>query len=499
MQLKQSGHQKKIHHPETCPACPDKWKDLAFLLCFSVLAIHLSAPAMASTRPHYGSTAHVLLQHKITTLDPLVESDYPADRDKLAVLVFETLTEIDAQGHLRPRLASSWQSEAGQRVWQFQLRLASFHDGTVVSAAAVVASLKSANPDWKISANNRQAFTIETPVPSPHLPELLSLAKFAIVKRLADNSLVGSGPYKLSQWQAGDRAVFTANEDYWGGRPYADTIEVQMGASLREHLLERTLGRDHGAQLSIDQAHTLEQTSQNVLVSRPSELLVIFFLQSDHDPTSRRKPVDSHIREALADALNRPAISNVLLQRKAAPATALLPQWLSGYEFLFSDKASVEQARKLRTEAGTVPAVSLTYDFADPVSKMVAERIAVDAREAGITVQPFGDPHVTTKAGRRTLNADAVLLRVSLPALDPSAALAGIADNLDASQELNAAILSAGRLDELFASERRILEDYRVIPIAHVSQVLWLSSAVHNWQQLPDGEWKLDQMWVEGK
>ena len=477
------------------------WKGLAFLLCFSVLATHLSGPGIAgsSTRPHYGSTARVLLQHKIPTLDPLVQSEYPADRDKLSALIFETLTELDAQGHLRPGLASSWQSEAGQRVWQFQLRLASFHDGTVVTSAAAVASLKAANPDWKITANNRQAFTIETPVQSPHLPELLSLAKFGIVKRLAENSLVGSGPYKLSQWQAGDRAVFTANDDYWGGRPYPDTIEVQMGASLREHLLERTLGRDHAALLGIDQAHTLEQTSQNVLVSRPAELLVIVFLQSDHDQGSHRKPVDAHIREALAYALNRAAVSNVLLQRKAAPATALLPQWLTGYEFMFADKANLEQAHKLRTEAGTVPPVSLAYDFADPVSKMVAERIAVDAREAGITIQPFGDPHVTTKTARRTSNADAVLLRVPLPALDPSAALAGIADNLDVSQELSSTILNAARPDELFNAERRILEDYRIIPVAHISQVLWLNSSVHNWQQLPDGEWRLDQMWVEGK
>lgn len=468
-------------------------------LIVTISTLLIAATLAASTRPHYGSTARVLVQHKITTLDPLVESDYPADRDKLSTLVFETLTEIDAQGHLRPKLASSWQAEAGQRLWQFQLRLANFHDGTVVTSAVVVGSLKSANPDWKITINNRQAFTIETPVPSPHLPELLSLPKFAVVKRPADNALVGSGPYKLSQWQPGEHALFSANDDYWGGRPYPDAIDVQMGASLRDHLLERNLGHDHAAQLGVDQAHALEQTSQNVVLSRPAELLVIVFFQPEHgNAGNRRKPVDAHIREAIADALNRPAISNVLLQRKAAPATSLLPQWLSGYEFMFADKTNLEQARKLRSEAGAVPPVTLAYDFSDPVSKTVAERIAVDAREAGVAVQPYGDPHVNARAARRSSNADAVLLRISLPALDPFAALAGIAGDLDLSPELLAAILSAGRPDELFTAERRILEDYRVIPVAHLSQALWLNSTVHNWQQLADGDWKLDQMWVEG-
>jgi hypothetical protein len=46
--------------------------------------------------------------------------------------------------------------------------------------------------------------------------------------------------------------------------------------------------------------------------------------------------------------------------------------------------------------------------------------------------------------------------------------------------------------------ERKILEDHHIIPVVHVSQVLWLNNNVHNWQHLPNGTWKLDQLWVEG-
>ena len=450
----------------------------------------------ASTRPHYGSTARVLLQAKISTLDPLAESEYPDERDKLSKFIFETLTEIDAQGHLQPRLASSWRSDSGDRVWQFQLRPANFQDGTAVTAAAVVTSLKSVSPDWKTGATNRQAFTIETPVPSPHLPELLALEKFGIVKRLPDNTLVGSGAYKLTQWQAGEHALFTANDDYWEGRPYPDAIDVEMGASLRDHLLERSLGRDHAAQLGIDQARALEQTSQNLVLSRPAELVVMVFAESEHGgPGNRRKPVDPHIRAAISYAVDRTAISNLLLQRKAAPATALLPQWLTGYEFMLADKGDAEQERKAAASASPV---ALAYDFADPVSKLVAERIAVDAHEAGIVVQPYADTHIKTRAARKGSNADAILLRLPLPALAPAPALAGFADALDLSPETLSGILSAGRPDDLFTAERKILEDHRIIPVVHLSQILWLNSTVHNWQQLPDGEWNLEQMWVEG-
>ena len=462
------------------------------------VALLLVGSTVASTRPHYGSTARVLIQHKINSLDPSAETDYPGDRDKLSPLIFETLTEIDSQGRARPLLVNSWQSEAVQRVWQFQLRLASFQDGTAVTSALVIASLKSVSPEWKFAVYSRQTFTIETPTPSPHLPEILSLPKYAIIKRLADSSLVGTGPYRLTQWQPGDHAVFAANDDYWAGRPYPDSIEVQMGASLREHLLERNLGRDSAALLSIDQVRGLEQSSQNVTLSRPADLLVVLFLQSDQAHAGR-KPVDPRIREAIADSISRSAISNVLLQRKGVPATALLPQWLTGYEFMFPDKLDPEQAHKLRTQAGAAAPISLAYDFSDPVSKMVAERIAVDVREAGITVQPVGDAHINTRSERKGSGADAVLLHLPLPSVDPSAALLGLADDLDLAPELITAIISAGRRDELLAAERKILEDFRVVPVAHLSQALWLNNTTHNWQQLPNGVWKLDQLWVEGK
>ena len=453
----------------------------------------------AGSRPRYGGTVRVLLQHKVTSLGPMDESEYPADQARLSSLIFETLTQMDAQGHARAWLANSWQAEPGGRVWQFQLRAANFQSGAPVTSTIVAASLKAASSDWKVSTNGRQAVIIETPVPAPHLPELLTLLRFAIVKKMTDGALEGTGPFKLSEWQPGERALFTANDDYWGGRAYPDAIDIHMGISLREHLLERRLGPDHGAELSIDQVRALEQSNQNPLVSRPADLLAVVFLQRSQPATaSGRKPVDPRIREAISMAMSRSAISNVLLQKKSIPARGLLPQWLTGYEFLLPAETSVENARKLRSEANWTAPVMLAYDFSDPVAKMVAERIAVDAREAGILVQPFGDPHTNTTSERKTLNADAVLLRLPLQSLDATASLAGLGAGLELSPEMNMAVLGTNRPEDLLEVERKILEDHHIIPVVHVSQVLWLNNNVHNWQHLPNGTWKLDQLWVEG-
>lgn len=464
----------------------------------------VAAAALASSRPRYGGTARVLLQHRVNSIDPLAEEDHPAARDRLAAMTFETLTTVDAQGRVHPRLASWWRSDPAKRVWQLRLRLANFHDGTPVTAADVIASLGRSEPGWRWTAVDRQTVSIETSSPVAHLPEMLALGKFAIVKRLPDGTLVGSGPYRLSEWQQGNRALFTANDDYWGGRSYPDAVEFQMGNSLREQLLQRQLGPYAAAELSLDGLRSLEQSGQSIALSRPADLLVILFLQPDNTGAPGkpgRKPVDPRVRQALALSFDRTAISNVLLQRKGTPASGLLPQWLTGYEFLLPAAQDAARARKLMAEAGPAAPqapIALAYDFSDPTAKLVAERINVDARQAGINVQPYGEVHLNNRTALASLNADAVLLRLALPSLDPSVALAVLAGDLGLDAEAGPAALAAARPEDLFELERKTLENLRAIPVAHVPQALWLNGNAHNWQQLPTGAWDLDQLWVEG-
>ena len=463
----------------------------------------MAGAAQASARPRYGGTARIVLHDRVSNLDPTGEEDHPAARDRLASLLFETLTLVDDQGRLRPGLASSWSLDESKRVWQFHLRLARFHDGSQVTAVDVAASLSRAGIPWKCTPSDRQTVTVEAASPAPHIPETLAMEKFAIVKRQPDGTMLGTGPYKLNEWQPGERALLVENEDHWGGRAYPDAIEVQMGASLRERLLERQLGPYAAAELTLDQLRSLDQANQGVVVSHPADLLVIMFLQADNVVAGKpgKKPVDPRVREALANSLDRATISNALLQRKSAPATGLLPQWLTGYEFLLPNLSDRANARKLAANAGLGVAsapLALAYDFSDPIAKLVAERIGVDAGQVGITVRAYGDAHVNTKTGQASVTADAVLLRLPLRSLEPAVALAALAGDLGLDPEHSPASLNAARPEELFEVERKMLENFRVIPVAHVSQAVWLNGSTHNWQQLPNGVWDLNQLWVEG-
>ncbi|HEY2359661.1 MAG TPA: ABC transporter substrate-binding protein [Candidatus Angelobacter sp.] len=474
------------------------------LFAISSLAL-LAAGAYGGSRPRYGGTVRILLHDRVLSIDPLGDEDHPAARDRMAALAFENLTAVDAQGHLRPNLAVSWHADQLKRAWQFRLRLANFHDGTVLTATDVAASLAKSNPAWKYSAIDRQTVSIETPYAIQQMPEVLALPRYAIVKRQADGSnapiLIGTGSYKLNQWQPGEHAQFTANEDYWGGRPFADSIEFQMSTSLRDQLMDRQLGLYAATELSVDQIRNVEQNNQTVTLSRPADLLAVVFVQPDSGGRPGRKPIDARVRQALGLTMNRAAISNVIFQRRAIPASGLLPQWLTGYEFMFSGTTDINRAKELRADAAAfvvISPIALAYDFADPLARLAAERIAVDAREAGIVVQPYAESHINSKAARGSMNADAVLLRVPLQSLDPSVALAARMDDLGLPLESAPAILGASRPEDLLEIERKLLESNRVLPVAHIPQVLWLNSTAHNWQQELNGAWNLDQLWMEG-
>jgi peptide/nickel transport system substrate-binding protein len=467
----------------------------------SSLVLALLLAGHASSRPRYGGAVHILLHDRVNSIDPAADEDYPAVRDRIASLVFETLTTMDQRGQVHPLLASSWSSDSTRKIWQFRLRLANFHDGSPLTSADTVAALSNNSFGWKVTAADRQTVSIESATPVPFMPEMLAQTRYAIVKRRGDGLLAGTGPFKLNQWQAGERAALSANEDYWGGRPYPDSIDFQMGANLRDQILQRQLGPASLAELPLDQVRGLEQSNQNLSITQPSDLLVILFSQPDSAGSGTgRKPVDPRVREAFAYALNRSAISNVILQKRGAPATGLLPQWLTGYEFLFPSLDNPDRARELRADAAAlviIPPISLAYDYADPAARLVAERIAVDAREVGLNVQPYGESHLY-KNSQPTPHADAVLLRLPLASTNPAAALSGLLERLDAPQQSIVSALSAGRPEELFDIERKALEDFRIVPIAHVPESVWLSNSIHNWQQLPTGSWDLDQLWVEG-
>ncbi len=448
-----------------------KRSGLVLLVASSLL---FSAAARAVVRPHYGGTLRVATAAAPASLDPvdLNQSGSLAARN-LSYLIFDTLVTLDDQGRPRPALAASWQPEPGNQRWRFTLRRGvSFQDGTPCTADRVAASLRVANPGWKVFASE-DSVVIERDSPSLDLPAELASARNGIAKR-DGSALSGTGPFAVTAWAPAKKLTLAAYNDCWRGRPFVDSIEVAMGQGYREQMLALDLGKADVIEIAPEQARRAAAGGRRVESSSPTELMALVFA---HDPQS---PAEEHWREALAFSIDRGSLNNVLLQGGGEPAGGLLPNWMTGYAFLFPASADLAKARQVRGDSRQSSAWTLSYDPGDPVARMVAERTALNAHDAGLSLQ------LTSSAV-----ADVRLVRVPIISLDSRIALAALA----AAIGLTPPPFVGGSEQDLYSAESALLQSHRVIPLLHLRASCGAGGAVRNWSQGPDGTWRLDEVW----
>jgi Bacterial extracellular solute-binding proteins, family 5 Middle len=275
--------------------------------------------------------------------------------------------------------------------------------------------------------------------------------------------------FSISRWDAGRLAVYSANESAAGGRPYLDTVEIQMARPLREQAIDLELGRADVVQLGLSRAAAGRKT----WTSAPVRLMALVF---------SGRITDARIREALAWAVDRSAIHNVLLQRQGEISGALLPQWISGYAFLFPTGVDINRARML---AGSAPQASRVFSlgFDDPGLRPIAERIVLNARDAGLAV--------TVSASG---NADVKLYETRIEFDEPWRALAGLAASLGLPEPARGDAPEA-----LLEAERGLLAGFRVIPLFHLPDVYGAGARVKGGPGItPLGVWRFGDLWVEG-
>ena len=435
----------------------------------------LAVSAPAGTRPRYGGTLRLATREAPASLDPADPSQAGGFVSRnLSRLVFDTLVILDGRGQPQPALSPSWQADPGNRRWQFSIRRGVvFQDGTVVSPDAVAASLRSVNPNWKVFATG-EAVVVECDAATPSLPAILALPRYGIAKR-SGGKLTGSGPFAISRWDPGKKLVLTARDDYWGGRAFVDAIEIEMGRSFREQMIALDLGKADIVEAAPDQARRAVVEGRHVESSAPAEWMGLVF---SRDPQSAE---EGKLRGALALSIDRNAMNTVLLQGGGEPAGTLLPNWMTGYAFLFPTAVDLQRARQARDEVRQAPAWTLGYDASDPLARVITERIALNARDAGLKLQPVN-----------SAAADMRLVRIPLPSIDAQVSLTSLASRLGLPQPQS----GGDPVASLYAEESAILQSRRVIPLLHLRVAAAVSPNVRDWREYPDGSWQLQNVWL---
>jgi len=426
----------------------------------------------AANRPHYGGSLRIATQSPLTSLDPAQQSNSLTENN-ITRLMFDTLTMVNDRGSVQPSLASSCEAEPGHQRWQIKLRSdVTFADGSALTNDAVASSLRASNPNWKIFPNS-DSVTIETETPDQDVPAELALTRNAIAKR--GGILVGTGAFTVTDWQPGKNLILSARENYWAGRPYVDSIKISLGQNQREQMISLDLGRTDVIEIASDQAHRAGMENRLTKTSQPVEQLALVF--THENPSSD----DEKLLRALALSIDRASINNVLLQGSGVPTGSLLPDWMSGYSFLFPSEFNLPQARQMRSQLRQAAHWTLGYDINDPVGRVIADRIALNARDAGISLQ------VSSSS-----TPDLRLMRIRIDSLDTRSALRRVTQGLG----LPAPAIAGTSAEDLFLAESSVLATVRVIPLLHVRVSYGLSSSVKNWSESPDGSWHLGDVWM---
>jgi ABC-type transport system substrate-binding protein len=414
----------------------------------------VSITASAATRPHYGGSLTVELSSGWIAVDSAASA--------LSIPITETLVRLNARGSVEPAICVAWQHDADFKRWRFSLRpKVTFHDGEPLTGAtaapSLLAALKKKYPDISIQTGG-QAIVIQSSVAMPDLLLALAAPGAAVLRKSETNPLIGTGPFRVTAWEPGQRLVVAAFEDYWNGRPYLDSVTVGLVA-----------GQAHADIFDIPFGLTRRVLPEGIAIWSSAPRTLVAITSANAQPG---------LLQALALVIDRAPLVNVLAQRKGEAAFSLLPQWLTGYAFLFQTSPDVARAKQIASQLH-LGAITLSYPPNDVFLRSVADRVALNARDAGITIQP------TPSAGS-TLR----LIELPLESADTTTELGRIAAGL------GAGYIDTSKPEALYETERSLLG--RVIPLLHLRETYGIATRVHIESSKSDSfSLHLEDAWVQ--
>jgi hypothetical protein len=448
-----------------------------------------------------------------------------ATNEKMGALVFDRLVSLDNYGRFQPQLAVEWSHDASFKRWQFTLRAnVKFSDGTALSAGDVAAALEPLLPNGQQISSSANTVVIQSAAGIPDLLEELASGRFFVYRVQADGTLMGTGPFfvaaspqgaarsadsaaapgKTAAAPQGSAAAgmthlhFRANEGTWSGRPFVDAIDVTLGVPPLRQLFDLQLGKADLVELSPDLVRRAMQENLRIWSSAP---VLLYGLRFDEGQPSATK---AQLREAIALSLDRQTMANVLLQKQAEPASALLPQWLSGYAFLFNMETNPERAKEIRATlpVGATPGAEplhLRVDAPGDLAKLLGERVVVNARQAAISLQVVSRTPLHSGSSSASSSEPAAgmhLFAWHYASLSPRVELESMTTALNFGDSREAA-LSSTDPEQLYAREKKLLEERRLIPLVALPEYAGLGENVRDWIPARWGEWHLADLWLD--
>lgn len=334
-------------------------------------------------------------------LDPAYIGD--ATSGRVARLIFRGLFSFGKGTNVYPFIVTHWYMGKDGRVWRMRIRDdVYFHNGRKLTSEDVKYSIervKNAPNSFFFDAVEEvrvvDQFTIELSLLYPYMPIFSNLASIAgsIIpagsshEELEKNP-IGLGPFKLSDWEKGERILLESFSQYPYGTPYLKGFEYVIRKEEREEIELFKEGVFDIVELSSAMAEETMKDPElmDCIISTPSiDIRYMGFNLSKDYPFK-----DKLVRKAISHAINKEKIIEKVTGGTAKPAKGVFPPGtdvynpsLVGYDY--NPERAKELLRKAGFERGIPGEFTLWISDAE-VNRRMADVIQKDLERIGVRV-----------------------------------------------------------------------------------------------------------------
>jgi len=332
------------------------------------------------------------------------------DAQSIYKAVFDQPLEQNAGMALTPHVAKKWNLSADGKTLELEFRDdVLWHDGSKFTAADFrfgwferiqrkdaidLGRVWNEVTDIQVASPTRAVVTMSQAKPTA-LQWLAFMGNFVVPRDYMEKvgldgfraKPIGSGPYRLAEYQLNSRIVLERNDQYWGPKPKVRRVIIEIVKDPSARVAAIQSGKaDLALNLPVREVDRLSKTAGLSGEFNPIPRLILMHARNDMGFA------DENVRLAAHHAIDKQALSKAFYNGKAVPlsmvSTPGTPAFDPGFKFSYDPKL----AQSLLAKAGFGPSKPLKIKLATtngnfPGDFDIARAIAAMWKKVGIDAE----------------------------------------------------------------------------------------------------------------